>query len=100
MVLWRVVCVKRMRIRRPVPHIHIAGVGTGDRADWADMRWTLGQVLRAMDDGEVFYTQDDATGQIRLIERYLCPHCQRIYIRSAEGIPEANLDDLRSCIYE
>ena len=47
MASWRIVCVKRGTANQP-PHTHITGVGTGDRADWADMRWTLEKVVKAM----------------------------------------------------
>jgi len=46
---WRVLCVKRGAVMHPYPHAHVTGVGTGDRSDWADMRWTLDQVIAAMD---------------------------------------------------
>ncbi len=101
MALWRVVCVKRALVHRPTLHTHIVGVGTGDRTDWADMRWTLDQVLTAMDEGDIFYTQSETTGRIRLIAKYVCPHCQRTHIRSAESsVLDSDLDDLRSCIYD
>jgi hypothetical protein len=61
---WRVVCVKLGTVNHPQPHTHIIGVGTGDRADWADMRWTIPQVLEAMMEGDVFYTRSETTGRV------------------------------------
>jgi hypothetical protein len=64
MASWRVVCVKRETVNQPKPHIHITGVGTGDRANWADMRWALREVLAAMDEEDTFYTQSETTVHI------------------------------------
>jgi len=101
MASWRVVCVKRGTIKHPKPHSHITGVGTGDRADWADMRWTLREVLAAMEEGDTFYTWSEATGRITPIETYECPQCGSTCIRSSEGsAPDNNLDAMRNCIFE
>jgi len=100
MASWCVVCVKRGTIAYPQPHIHIIGVGTGDRTDWADMRWTLGQVLTAMDEGDTFYTQGETTGEIRPVEKYECPLCDETCIRFSEGhASDSSLEDMRNCIY-
>jgi len=101
MASWRVVCVKRGTISHPKPHTHITGVGTGDRADWADMRWTLREVLTAMDEGDSFYTESETTGRITPVETYECAQCGGTCIRSSEdAVPDNNLDDVRNCIYE
>lgn len=75
----RIVCTKRAIIADPTPHPHIVGVGTGERHDWADMRWRLDQVLAAMEEGDVFYTQS-AGGDTAEIETYVCPRCGDVYI--------------------
>lgn len=101
MASWRIVCAKREIISYPEPHPHVIGVGTGDRADWADMRWKLNQVLSAMDEGDAFYTQDETSGEITYIERYSCPHCGRTCIRPADGSPsDGDLGSMRDCIYQ
>lgn len=101
MASWRVVCVKKETVNRPIRHSHIMSIGTGDRVDWADMRWRLDEVLNAMGEGDTFYTQDDATGQVAPVEKHKCPHCHRTILRSVDGAtPSNNLDDLRSCIYQ
>jgi hypothetical protein len=100
MASWRIVCVKRGTANQP-PHTHITGVGTGDRADWADMRWTREQVLEAMVEGDTFYTQSEATGQMTPVETYECPHCGTTHLRSSEGsVADNDLDGLRNCIYK
>jgi len=101
MASWRIVCVKQGSVNHPIPHTHVVGVGTGDRPDWADMRWTLAQILIAMDEGDTFYTQSATSGQVTQVERYVCPHCHQIHIRSAsDSVPDNNLDNLRSCAYD
>ena len=85
MASWRVVCVKRWTVSYPERHSHIVGVGTGDRADWADVRWSLDQVLIARDQGDTFFAQSEANGPAVPIERYICSVCERPQIRSVEG---------------
>jgi hypothetical protein len=101
MASWRIVCAKRVMISHPEPHPHVIGVGTGDRADWADMRWTLHQVLSAMDEGDAFYTKGVTNGEIIRIERYRCPQCGGTYIRPADGsLSDSDLGSIRDCIYQ
>jgi hypothetical protein len=101
MASWRVVCVRRGTINQPKPHIHITGVGTGDRADWADMRWTLREVLAAMDEGDTFFAQSETTGQITPVETYECAQCGSTCIRSSEkAVPDNDIGEMRNCIYE
>jgi hypothetical protein len=96
---WRIVCVKQEIVNYPRPHSHVTNVGTGDRPDWADMRWTARQVLAALTDGETFYTQDETTGQTTLIEKSKCPVCEKTCIRSTNET-KSSLSDLRNCIYQ
>jgi hypothetical protein len=98
---WRVVCVKLGAVNHPTPHTHIIGVGTGDRADWADMRWTFPQVLEAMMEGDVFYTRSETTGRVTPLVTYKCPRCGSTCIRSLEGsVSDNDLDGMRNCVYE
>ena len=100
MASWRFVCTKREAISHPVPHTHIVEVGTGERADWADMRWALCQVLTAKDEGDTFHTQSETTGQVTAVEKHRCPDCDRTHIRSASGSTrDSDLNNLRNCIY-
>lgn len=98
---WRVVCVKLGTIHHPKPHTHIIGVGTGDRADWADMRWTFPQMLEAMVEGDIFYTRSETTGRITPLVTCKCPRCGSTCIRSLEAsVPDDGLDEMRNCVYE
>jgi hypothetical protein len=101
MASWRVVCVKRETVNHPKPHTHIIGVGTGDRPDWADMQWTIPQVLEAMIEGDIFYTRSKTTGRVTPLVTYKCPQCGSTCLRSSEGsMPDNDLDEMRNCIYE
>src|SRR3954462_5670469 len=97
---WRIVCIKQQEVMGPPPHVHVIGVGTGDRPDWADMRWELDQVHAARAAGEEFYTQSSSTGRRWPIQSYICPHCQQLNLRSVlESDPDALLQQFRGCIY-
>jgi hypothetical protein len=98
MAQYRIVCT----IQEPVGHshtnAHIVNVGTGIDASKADTKWTLDEVLRAMDQGHVFYTQGERSGKVALVEKFYCSGCQRTYIRSApDRVEDNNLDSLRRC---
>jgi hypothetical protein len=100
MASWRIVCVKRGTVYHP-PHTHITSIGTGEQANWADMRWTLEQVLEAMADRDTFYTQSEATDKITPVETYECPHCGATHLRSAEGsVADNDLGGMRNCIFK
>jgi hypothetical protein len=98
---WRVVCVKLGTVNQPKPHTHVVGVGTGDRPDWADMRWTFPQVLEAMTEGDVFYTRSETTGRVTPLITHKCPHCGSTCLRSLEeSVSDNNLDEMRHCVYD
>jgi hypothetical protein len=98
---WRVVCVKLGTVKQPKPHTHIIGVGTGDRPDWVDMRWTFPQVLVAMMEGDVFYTRSETSGRVTPLITHKCPLCGGTCLRSLKGsAPDNDLDEMRNCVYE
>ena len=78
----RIVCTTQEPAGRPPEHAHIVEVGTGIDAASASQRWTLDEVLRAMDRGEQFYTQGQQTGRVAGVEKFHCGRCVRTYIRS------------------
>jgi hypothetical protein len=45
--------------------------------------WTLDEVLRAIDRGDLFYTKGVNTGKVALVVKYSCAPCRRLHIRSA-----------------
>jgi hypothetical protein len=101
MATYRVVCVKKWRVSHPEPHTHVVGVGTGERADWADMRWTVDDVARSLEEGDSFHTLDEATGQTAAVEIVRCTVCGSPDLRAVgDPAPHADLEAMRECIYE
>ena len=75
---------------------HIVAVGVGDDPDRAVRRWTLDQIVAAMDLADIFYARGAASDQVALVETYTCAQCGRVYIRSAaDAVTDNNLDSLR-----
>lgn len=74
---------------------HIVGVGIGSNPNAASQRWTVGDVWRAIDSGDTFYTE--ANGRTAKVRKYDCP-CGRGSLRStADATTANNLDRLRIC---
>jgi hypothetical protein len=65
------------------------------------MRWRLDEVLAAMAEGDLFYTQS-ATGEQRAeVETYVCPICSQVHLRSTEDkVDDNDLEHLRECLYD
>ncbi len=75
--------------------------GTGTNADKADQRWTVTEVITAMDAGHQFYTQGKASGKTAWVEKYWCSACGAWHIRSvADAVTDNNLDSLRACSWQ
>lgn len=100
MVNYRIVCTEQQPFYQPTTHAHIVAVGTGNNPAQADERWTLDQVLGAMDRGHTFYTKGVYSGKVAGVHKYVCRLCRRTYIRSnADVVRDNNLDSLRKCIW-
>ena len=56
MATYRLVCTVKGPSGHPNPKEHIVAVGFGDHASTA-ARWTLAEVLAAMDLADIFYTR-------------------------------------------
>lgn len=98
MASYRIVCTEQEPVGQPTTHAHIVAVGTGPDPGAASNRWTLAEVLTAMDAADTFYTQSPSTGAIAQVEKYTCLKCNRTYIRSTpDAVRDNNLDSLRSC---
>ena len=98
MATYRIVCTNQEPVNQPTTHAHIVAVGTGTDPDKADKRWTLQEVISAMDSGDLFYTQGVSSGKIAYVEKYVCGRCHRTYIRSTpDAVHDNNLDSLRIC---
>src|SRR5258708_3292223 len=95
---YRIVCTEQEPVSEPTTHAHIVRVGTGTDPDKADKRWTLSEVLAAMDRGDSFYTQGEETGKVAETEKYICTQCSKTWIRSTpDAVKDNNLDSLRRC---
>lgn len=101
MAKYRIVCTEQEPVTHPPTDAHIVAVGTGSDPSRADTRWTLTQVLTAMDEGHTFYTVGEQSGKVALVEKYYCSYCQKTYIRSApDRVKDNNLDSLRICRWQ
>ncbi len=101
MASYRIVCTVQAPADQPSSHQHIVAVGTGTDPDRAENRWSLQQVLDAMDRGDTFYTVGVVSGKSAWVEKYWCGHCSRWFIRShADAVKDNNLDNLRRCNFD
>ncbi len=95
---YRIVCTTQAPAGVPNDRAHIVAVGTGTIASKAETRWTLQQVLDAMDRGDRFYTHGEQSGRSAWVEKYVCNRCYQTHIRSTpDAVPDNNLDNLRTC---
>ena len=98
---YRIVCTDQEPFYQPTTHAHIVAVGTGTDPNKADQRWTLDEVLNAMDRGDRFYTVGVGSGKVALVEKYTCTSCWRTHIRSSpDAVTDNNLDSLRRCSWK
>lgn len=98
MAYYRIVCTEQQPYGNPPSHAHIVAVGTGESTSAASHRWTLKEVLDAMDRGDVFFTRGEQSGQVALVQKYLCSRCLGYHIKSApDAVTDNNLDSLRYC---
>ena len=73
MARYRIVCTEQEPVTEPTTHAHIVAVGTGTDPDKADKRWTLNEVLTAMDKADTFYTQGQTSGRVAEVEKIRLP---------------------------
>lgn len=98
MATYRIVCADQAPSGRPDQHAHIVAVGVGDDPNKARRKWTLDEVLRAIDRGDMFYTKGVNTGELAIVMKYTCVPCRRVHIRSAaDNVSDNNLDRIRHC---
>lgn len=98
MARYRIVCTQQEPCGVENGRAHIVNVGTGSDPDKADTKWTLTEVLAAMDKGDAFYTKSESTDVEAKVEKYDCDQCKHPYIRShKDRVKDNNLDNLRTC---
>ncbi|MBM3883527.1 MAG: DUF3892 domain-containing protein [Verrucomicrobia bacterium] len=95
----RITCTRQEPVNEPATKAHIVAVGTGSDPGNHDRLWSLAEVLTAMDQGHGFSTQGEISGKIARVEKYLCPSCTRMHIRSSpDAVTDNNLDNIRRCL--
>ena len=95
---YRVVCSEQVPAAAHSRNAKIVAVGTGSDPDRASQRWTVAEVVNAMQRGDRFYTQGKASGRVAWVEKYWCPACGGWHIRSTrDAVVDNNLDSLRAC---
>jgi hypothetical protein len=98
MATYRIVCADQESSGQSDQHAHIVAVGVGDDPAKALRKWTLDEVLRAIDRGDVFYTRGVNTGKLAIVMKYTCAPCHRVHIRSAaDSVSDNNLNRIRHC---
>jgi hypothetical protein len=98
MASYRIVCTVQVPVSEPTTRAHIVNVGTGTDPDQADRRWSVDEVLRAIDSGDDFYTLGRQTGRRAAVHKYICGGCHRTFVRSGpDAVTDNNLDSLRTC---
>jgi len=97
---YRVVCTEQVPASAHPQNAKIVAVGTGSDPDRARQRWTVVEVIAAMDNGHHFYTQGKSSGRVAWVEKYWCDLCGAWHIRTeADAVLDNNLDSLRGCAW-
>lgn len=101
MARYRIVCIEKHPTHKDRYH-HIIAVGTGNDADKATQRWTVDDVIAALDSGDTFYVKD-GRGNVAEVVAKRCPvqgHTHRIIITVADNKETDNLLNLRDCKWQ
>jgi Protein of unknown function (DUF3892) len=98
MAEYRIICTTQVPSNLPNDRAHIVAVGTGSSASTYDKYWSLSEVLKAMDNGDTFYTFGELSRKTAAVEKYKCPNCLQTHIRSTpDAVKDNNLDNLSGC---
>lgn len=95
---FRIVCTVQLPAGQQPTHAHIVEIGTGDNPAMPTLRWSVAEVVAAIQQGNTFYTESPSTGRRALVEPFWCPFCFRQTLRSApDTVRDNNLDALHYC---
>ena len=101
MAQYRIICTTQQPAQLPNDRAHIVAVGTidpGSTSSTYSKYWQLGEVLKAMDAKDEFYTLGEQSGKTAAVDKYVCPFCTQTHIRSApDATKDNNLDNLPRC---
>ncbi len=101
MARYRIVCTEQVPASQHPRNAKIIAVGTGTDPEKATQRWTVTQVVEAIDRGDTFYTKGERSGKVAEVEKYWCSICGAWHIRSsADAVTDNNLDSLRTCRWQ
>lgn len=98
MARYRAVCIEKHPTHKDRYH-HIIAVGTGTDSNAATQRWTVHEVISAIQSGNSFYVQD-ARGNIAEVIVAKCPvpgHSHLVITTVADNKESDNLLTLRDC---
>lgn len=95
---YRIVCTTQEPAWEDHEHAAIDEVGTGTDPNRWSKRWTVAEVVAAIDGGDTFYTKGTRTGKEAEVNKFHCTRCDAERIRSApDATTDNNLDSLRRC---
>jgi hypothetical protein len=98
MASYRIICTTQEPAQLPNDRAHIVAVGTGTSASTYDRYWQLSEVLAAIDRGDTFHTFGETSRKTASVDKYKCPWCSQIHIRSnPDAVTDNNLDNLPNC---
>lgn len=100
MARYRIVCTEQQPYGHPPASAKIVAVGISAGEDRATHRWTVPEVVRAIDGGTTFFTRGLSSGRTAEVEKYWCSQCSSYHIRSSrDAVTDNNLDSLRLCTW-
>jgi hypothetical protein len=98
MTRYRVICTVQEPASAHPKNAKIVAVGTIADGTVTTRRWTIQEVVNAMDHGDYFYTRGETSQRVASVEKYWCAICNAWHIRStADAVTDNNLDSLRRC---
>lgn len=98
MASYQVLCTEQVPAWNHPRQARIVAVGTGVDGMRPTHRWTVPEVVSAMDTGHTFFTKGQYSGRTARVEKYYCSTCRAYHIRSAaDCTTDNNLDSLNAC---
>ncbi len=99
---YRIVCTEQVPAGAHPTTGKIVAVGTSSTGSaTAEQRWTVDEVVGALDAGHHFYVYGLESQEAALVIKYWCRPCGVWHIRSApDAVLDNNLDSLRFCSWK
>ena len=97
MPLYQIVSVTSQLCAQASQLNHVTGVSTTVGSGGL-RRWNMAEVVKALNNCDVFYTVGHREKSVALVELTCCVHCQRIFLRSrANAALDSRLEQLPPC---